>query len=304
MPPSVKTIEDYAFVCCTGLMTVELGDGRKDIGEKAFGGCTSIQHIVIPHTVKAIRNKEFGGCTGLITVNLGYGLEEIGMGAFWECRSLQRIVIPPAVKSINQHTFTGCLGLTIVILKDGLNKIGYSAFYGCTSLRHITIPPAVTSIDTNAFNRCSNLTNVRFCNGIEELVSGESMWHWWNYGVHEMSLRTYCFLVQCNIPERVVLLRATMWQVHIHEQLRRIPSISSPKGLNSYFDSIVLKLSVYEHLKDVSALLELAIWKSKIIEQYDLELLNHVMKMQCRTDSITMVNIIVRNVLSFLTDGD
>ncbi len=63
-------------------------------------------------------------------------------------------------------------------------------------------------------------------------------------------------------------------------------------------------LSVYEHLKDVPALLELAIWKSKITEQYDFDLLNHIMKMQCRTDSITMANIIVRNVLPFLTDGD
>ena len=40
-----------------------------------------------------------------------------------------------------------------------------------------------------------------------------------------------------------------------------IPFISS-KGLNSYFRSIKSKLSIY----DAPALLELAIWKSKIIE--------------------------------------
>ncbi len=33
-------------------------------------------------------------------------------------------------------------------------------------------------------------------------------------------------------------------------------------------------------------------------------LLTPKMKMQCRTDSVTMVNIIVPNVMSFLTDGD
>jgi hypothetical protein len=65
--------------------------------------------------------------------------------------------------------------------------------------------------------------------------------------------------------------------------LRRIPFIS-PHGLDSYFDSIDSKLYEYENLKDAPMLLELAIWKSKITEQTDLNnvvLASHV-KMQCR----------------------
>jgi hypothetical protein len=48
--------------------------------------------------------------------------------------------------------------------------------------------------------------------------------------------------------------------------------------------------------------LELAIWKSKIIERTDgnIDLLDADMKIECRTDSLTMVVIIVPNVLSFL----
>lgn len=59
--------------------------------------------------------------------------------------------------------------------------------------------------------------------------------------------------------------------------------------------------------------MELAIWKSKITEQYGHD--NHhnitnmhkkrridsVSKSQCRTDSVAMVRIIVPNVISFLT---
>ncbi len=50
-------------------------------------------------------------------------------------------------------------------------------------------------------------------------------------------------------------------------------------------------------------MLELAIWKSKIAEQTDgnnINLLTSNMKMGCLIDSLSMVDIIVPNVLSFL----
>jgi len=80
-----------------------------------------------------------------------------------------------------------------------------------------------------------------------------------------------------------------------------VPSISY-EGLYSYFRSIVSKLSVYDKLKDSPALLELAIWKSKVIERTDgnIDLLDADMKIECQTDSIYMVAFIVPNVLSFL----
>ena len=87
--------------------------------------------------------------------------------------------------------------------------------------------------------------------------------------------------------------------------LRRIP-LFSKHGLESYFDSIDSKLSVYENLKDVPVLLELALWKSKIMERFGRNkyALVGCTKMECRTDSLSMVGIIVPNILSFLTDGD
>ncbi len=82
--------------------------------------------------------------------------------------------------------------------------------------------------------------------------------------------------------------------------LRSIPSIS-PKGLDSYFDSIDSKHSEYKNLEDTPTMLELAIWKSKIAEQCgpNNDLLTSERKVECRTDSVTMVFIIVPNVLAF-----
>ena len=77
-----------------------------------------------------------------------------------------------------------------------------------------------------------------------------------------------------------------------------IPSIS-PEGLDLYFCSIDSKLSIYYKLKDAPALLELAIWKSKIDKQTNGSI---GMKMECRIDSLSMIVKIVTYMPSFLTD--
>jgi hypothetical protein len=75
--------------------------------------------------------------------------------------------------------------------------------------------------------------------------------------------------------------------------------------LNFHFCSIDSKLSAYEaklSAYEGSTMLELAIWKSKIVEQTDgvIYLLDADMKMSCCIDSLSMVDIIVPNALSFL----
>ena len=74
-------------------------------------------------------------------------------------------------------------------------------------------------IDETAFDHCLNMLTMRFCDEIEVFVSGESMRHWWNNGVREKCLSTYCLLVQFNIPQRLGLVRATQWQDNIHGML-------------------------------------------------------------------------------------
>jgi hypothetical protein len=76
-------------------------------------------------------------------------------------------------------------------------------------MRHDT--PATKAIDYSAFRGCSNLTNVEFCEEIEEFVSCKVMRDWWNQGVHEKSLSTYCFLVQYSIPDCLGLVLVRSW---------------------------------------------------------------------------------------------
>ncbi len=96
-------------------------------------------------------------------------------------------------------------------------------------------------------------------------------------------------------------MRVRSWQANVFEMLTCIPTVNL-KSMNNYFRSIESKLSFYESLKDSPALLELAIWGSKITEQCDHNN-DHLIRKQCCTDSLTMVMIIIPTVFSFLTGG-
>ena len=267
IPAAIKVIKDYAFSQCSQLTTVILGTGLEEIGEAAFAECTSLHEILIPHAIKSIKEAAFLGCSQMMTVYLSDGLEGIGVAAFFQCTLLHEILIPPAVKVIKKIAFTCCSKMTTVNLCDGLEEIGEAAFAECTMLQRLIIPPTVKVIEDSAFRSCSSLTSLVFCDEIEKFVSAELMRDWWNHGVHEKSLSTYCFLVKFNTPQRLDSLRLREWQINIHGMLRRIPFVS-PEDTDTYFDSINSNVSNYEHyLDDAPILLELAIWKSKMQDQ-------------------------------------
>ena len=81
----------------------------------------------------------------------------------------------PSIRRIEDYAFHKCSLLTIVDLGEGLEEIGKRAFWGCTLLREIVIPPDISVIHEEAVYGCLQLTNARFCDEIEELVSGELM---------------------------------------------------------------------------------------------------------------------------------
>jgi hypothetical protein len=92
--PSVKHIPDNAFRDCTRLVEVQLHEGLRSIGARAFRNCTSLPLIHIPSSVTKIDYDAFDSCTGLVDVELQEGLRMIGMNAFRYCTSLPRIHIP------------------------------------------------------------------------------------------------------------------------------------------------------------------------------------------------------------------
>jgi hypothetical protein len=289
------------------LKTVVLPEGLECIGDFAFNSCNLLSRINIPSSVKVIGMHAFSNCRSLESVELPDRLEVLGLAAFWVCTSLRSINLPPRVKRIQLGTFKECMALQNVDLPEGLEFIEDDVFEACPLLRHIEIPSTVKNICLRAFgdirSRARNLDRVQFCDDIEEFVSGESIRDWWNNGVSEHSLKTYNFLVRCNIPSRLEQLIARQWQASIHDMLRGIPLVDFVSvdffALDDYFTTIESKLAFYE-LHNATTVLELAIWKSKILEQYGqgMDNVRAMEKLQCRVECGACV--IIPHVLPFL----
>jgi hypothetical protein len=200
-------------------------------------------------------------------------------------------VIPPTVREIKEDAFSECTQLSLVILQNGLEVIGSCAFSG-PSIKSIKIPPSVIDIWDDAFEHCSNLTRVVFCGVIKKNVSRTLMKYWWNQGVHEKCLSTYCILVQDNIPMSVRNPTQNRWHINIHNMLQRITSIAED-NLHLYFDLISKKLQLYNTLKDVPALLELVMWKLIIVTNFNendiFDILSADEKTKCQEKLILMV---------------
>ena len=231
-----------------------------------------VTHIKIHGSTIDIDNYHFRSLKQLRNVIFNEELEKIGAWSFAFCISMVEIVIPNAVRVIRDGAFYRCRGLTRVTLGNGLQEIGKKAFGYCKSMEEIVIPPAVRDIHGTAFNDCTILTRVKFCDEIEQFVSSVASWDWWNQGVGKKSLRTYSFLVRCNIPARYAgLAKVICWQATINNMLRIIPDIvagvdidseeldsedecgdiridDDEEAINAHFDAIDAKLTMYEKL--------------------------------------------------------
>ncbi len=320
--PTVKVIGKDAFGCCYQLRNVELCEGLEQIDAWSFGFCTSLTSISIPSTVKVIGDEAFDCCNQLRNVKLCEGLEILDDHAFGNCIELERINIPSTVKRIGS-SFEGCYQLRSVELCEGLERIDSDAFYGCKSLQRISIPSTVKYICMDAFKDCDSLVAIEFCDEIEKFVNELSL-PWWNNGVSEAAWITYSFLAQRNIPARLDKLTATVWKKNIYNMLQLIPEIlkddeneynedeegddeeedyeqeEEENGVTYYFAYIESQLSNYEHLQEVAPFLELALWKAKITEQANGNIIQDDTKILCRVNSFSMFAIIFPNVLSFL----
>ena len=195
---SVTSIGDCAFLFCSGLTSVTIGNSVTSIGYRAFANCTGLTSVTIPNSVTSIGYQAFENCSGLTSpvynahvfaymptsysgaYTIPDGIESIAGSAFENCSVLTSVTIPNSVTSIGNHAFENCTGLTSPVynahvfafmptsysgaftIPDGIESIAGGAFYNCYSLTSVTIPNSVTSIGDgyDAFYGCSSLTSI------------------------------------------------------------------------------------------------------------------------------------------------
>ena len=168
---AVTSINSNAFLDCSSLSSVTIGDNVTAIGSYAFLDCSSLSSVTIPDNVTSISNGAFNGCTALkdlvfedgnSSLSLGYNQNGGNKGLFYDC-SLETLYLGRDLSYSSDYyygyspfAYTSLSGVTI---GDNVTSIGRYAFSGCSSLTSITIPYNVTTIGEAAF-----------ANGVQKVV--------------------------------------------------------------------------------------------------------------------------------------
>ncbi len=147
----VTAIGDYAFMSCTNLKSVTIGNKVTSIGYMAIVHCSSLTSITVDSSNANFSSDEYGvlfnkNKTKLIQYPIGKNKTEYA--------------IPAEVITIMTSAFAGCDSLVNVKIPDGVKTIGSYAFNGCDSITSILIPASVTSIEKEVFCNCNSLTKI------------------------------------------------------------------------------------------------------------------------------------------------
>ncbi len=142
----VTAINEKAFYCNPGIVSVTVSDSVKTVGKEAFYGCANLKSIKFGNEVVTVGELSFADCPVLETVDFGDKLKSIEDYAFSQCVSLSSVVFPSSLESIGECAFVGCENLKKAGLNEGLKTIADCAFGGCKSLKEFIMPESLTSI--------------------------------------------------------------------------------------------------------------------------------------------------------------
>jgi uncharacterized protein YjdB len=137
-------------------------------GKGAFEGCTALQRIELGAGLREIGARAFFGCTGLSgSPALPAGLSYIGPAAFANCTGITRLELPPSLTQLGVYrdrlpdpasgAFAGCSGLAELVIADRLESIAPFSFYACADLQSVTVGKALRAIEDSAFANCPKL---------------------------------------------------------------------------------------------------------------------------------------------------
>jgi hypothetical protein len=284
----IDTIPAGIFRGCLKLIEVEGHNRLRKIEGGAFAGCPSLSSVTKMTSLIEIEEFAFKSCYALSDIEFDK-LENIGNGAFAICESLESINMP-SIRRVSRSAFMSCRALTEAVLGQDLERVEGSAFWG-TALRRIVFPLKENLIiGSSVFNFCGNLSRVDALDGgIHKTISSLHMESWRNEMQEEID--------------------------RINQTLPNIQSIEKTGAIQQWSERVLQRMEHYksEHqilLKEAMALLELVLWKAKLLNEMDEKKFNVnevLKKVTIDTEAARQehrvtcgANIVIKNVLPFL----
>ena len=164
-PDSVVGIESQAFAGSQNLVTINISNGVKAIGDLAFNGCTALKNLTIPSTLETICETTFDGCQPTYNeYNNAYYLGNsenpymVLISAM--SKDITECQINNGAKFIYKNAFKDCSSLSLVTVPNGIISIGDGAFSDCSSLQSISLPASIKSIGKSVFVDCNSLGSI------------------------------------------------------------------------------------------------------------------------------------------------
>lgn len=177
------TIEDYAFIGCTGLINFYTNASTTTLGTSSFENCKNLTTFTannlkvgsrsflssgittLTASIIEVSGLSFYACTKLKTVTFSSPINTIPNLAFYACYSLNTINLPASITTLETNCFGACTNLSTV--SGALISLSDGAFSGCSSL--IAVNAVLKSIEINAFYNCSSLTSIIIDNDLTSI---------------------------------------------------------------------------------------------------------------------------------------
>ena len=98
------------------------GDRPLVLGAGAFEGCR-FDSVTLPARTKEIGDRAFAGCSKLKSINFPDGVERVGAYAFEYCDLLRSAILPDSVSELGEGAFLGCEKMSEVRLPSSLTVL-------------------------------------------------------------------------------------------------------------------------------------------------------------------------------------
>ena len=139
-------VGEQAFILCTPLTAMELGEGVTKIEDNAFSGCTSLKEISMPSTLESIGKGAFQSCASLTSVEIPEGVKRMD-GSFNACAALESITLPSTLESIGRGCFLNCISLASITCKAMTAPALDREMFGVKGGGVLTVPTGATGYD-------------------------------------------------------------------------------------------------------------------------------------------------------------